>query len=114
MAVKKTSNLETQTKKAIIKELRRLIKPRTYTICLWRDEGVKVTATWESDVSISIDADYCTTQGKKVVIIEEMQADLVQFKADIDKVCSIAKALAKEAEESEARYFEELLAAAEA
>lgn len=108
------------TKTAVIKELRRLIKPRTYLIHLWNIYGIQVKAAWKSDVSLDIETEtvIITSKRKKnLLTIEGMKAELAQFKADIDHLCSTTDALAeKEGQVSKYNkqaYFEELLEIAE-
>jgi len=100
-----------------IKELRRLLKPRTYIIKIWDCWYVKIEAAWECGVDISItNVDRLVIslkQGKRITTIGEMQADLVQFKIDIDKICNISDTLAKRTGEDNLRYFEKLLEIAE-
>jgi len=109
-----------------IAELKRLLKPRTYCVRIWESEGVLITTAWESDVSISIKAktQIISKRRKRVITLEQVQADLGRFKSAIDCLCDATDALALAAkkrkklkgrltEEESQAYFEELLHEAE-
>lgn len=115
------------TKTSVVTELRRLLKPRIYYLKIWNHEGVRITAKWESDVSISI---YTTTEiitqkrTKHVSTLEQIQKDLGQFKSAIDCLCDASDILAIKAkqkrkikgkltEEESMEYFEKLMYQAE-
>lgn len=94
---------------AAIKELRRLIKFRTYIVHIWDDECIEITATWESDVSVSIRIDCIGfASRRKFFTLEEVQDDLSQFKSDIKNICNITDTLAKRARKDSQEYFEKL------
>ena len=86
------------TKTAAIAELKRLLKPRTYYLRIWGHEGVRITAKWESDVSISIytETEIITKRRKNnVMALAQIQADLGRFKSAIDCLCDATTILAK-------------------
>ena len=115
------------TKTAAITELKRLLKPRTYYLRIWGHEGVRITAKWESDVSISIytETEIITKQRtKRVMTLEQIQADLGRFKSAIDCLCDASDTLAiaekrknkqkgKLTEEESMEYFTKLMYVAE-
>lgn len=104
-------------------EMKRLLKPRTYYLRIWENEGVRITAKWESDVSISLStATEIITKRRKnnVMALAQVQADLGRFKSAIDCLCDAITVLAKKdkvkkklkgrlTEYEDQMYFEELL-----
>ena len=115
------------TKADAIHELRRLLKPRIYYVKIWEDEGVCITAKWESDVSISIYTKHeiiINKRKNRVIELAQAQADLGRFKSAIDCLCNASDVLAlaakrkkklkgKLTEVESCAYFEELMCEAE-
>lgn len=120
-------SMSIQTKADAIHHLKRLLKQRTYYLRIWDDQGIKIKARWESDVSIDIytEDDIITKQRKNNVIgLAQIQADLGRFKSAIDCLCDGIDKLALEekrkkklkgrlTEPESQTYFEKLLHEAE-
>jgi len=115
------------TKASAIAELKRLLKPRTYYLRIWQHTGIRITAKWESDTSVSVYTEpeiITRRRTKRVMSLEQIQADLGRFKSAIDCLCDASDALAsKEKKKRKLKgrttateriaYFEELMAKAE-
>lgn len=104
------------TRSAAIIELKRLLKPRTYWLRIWKNEGIRITAKWESDVSVSIYVDdevITKRRTKRVMSLEQIQSALNRFKSEINCFCSVSDELADKAKRRRMTYFEELLYEAE-
>jgi hypothetical protein len=117
------ANMPKFTRAAAIAELRRLLKPQTHYLRIFGNEGIRITAKWESDTSVSI---YTYTETitkkrtKRVMTLAQIQASLNLFKSDIDCLCNASDTLALEekrkkklkgrlTEEESNAYFEKLL-----
>lgn len=112
------------TKKAAITELQRLLKPRIYNMAIWKPYGIEITAKWRSDVSIDIATELTvitSRRKKKLLTLEQIQADLGLFKSAIDCLCDASDSLARQAKgkrglygrlttEESQTYFEKLMA----
>jgi hypothetical protein len=121
------ANTPKSTRAAAIAELRRLLKPQTHYLRIFGNEGVRITAKWESDTSVSIYTDTETItkkRTKRVMTLTQIQASLNLFKSDIDCLCNTSDALAlaeKRKKKLKGRltagesyaYFEKLLHVAE-
>lgn len=115
------------TKAVAIRELKRLLKPRTYYVRIFDIYGVKIIAHWGSDISIDIyTEDYVITKRRenKVMILAQVQVDLDHFKSDVVFLCDATTVLAKKDKASkklsgrlttaeDQEYFEGLLDKAE-
>ncbi len=103
------------TRMGVIKELRRLLKDRTYNIRIFEHDGVTITASWQSDTSIDLSCHSNIFYNKKrgLLTMKEVQWDLTKFKSDIECLCDASDRLAKQAKCDKGEYFEGLLAIVE-
>lgn len=115
------------TKSSAIRKLKSLIKSRTYYVRIWADKGVRIAAEWVSAMDIDISTYPETMVGipkKKIITLEQVQADLDHFKSSIDSICETTTILAAKAKQKkklksrltgheDQEYFEELLHEAE-
>lgn len=115
------------TKANIIRELRRLLKSRTYYLRLFENQGICITARWESYIDIDIyteDDVIAKNRTKRVFSLQQIEADLELFKSDVKWLCDMNDQLALEnkrrkklkgrlTSDEKYKYFDELISEAE-
>lgn len=120
-------SIEINTKADAVRELKRLLKPRIYYLKIFGIYGIRITAKWESDISIDIGTEteiITKKRTKRVMTMYEIQADLDRFKSAIDCLIDASTILARKdkkkkqlkgrlTEYEDQCYFEELLYKAE-
>ncbi|KKN99003.1 hypothetical protein LCGC14_0142480 [marine sediment metagenome] len=91
---------ETMTKKEAARELRRLLKPRTYLVRIWEECGIRVEAKWISALDVDVEISKKTWIGarkkKGVFTSDQLQIELAKFKQDIKELCDASDELAKQ------------------
>lgn len=88
------------TRKEAIKELRRLLKPKTYLVRIWGEYGIELEAEWLSalDVDITISRKIIIGVRKKkgVFTFDNLQVELAIFRERIITLCNASDELAKQ------------------
>ncbi len=88
------------TRKETVKELARLVKPRTYLVRIWDVYGIKIDAEWTSGMDIDITTSNKIMIGKRkkkgVFTFDQLQVELSKFQQDIVQLCDASDRLAKQ------------------
>lgn len=101
----------TKRERALVKEIKRLIKPKYFVIRIYNNDGVEIKTAWVGDTRYTIEAVYRLKlkSRSRCITFDEFRKIMEEENIRIVSVCEESDRIAKESGENKYSFFEKLL-----